>query len=153
MEKTINQIKKELQTIADEHRQINSFFFGDFLDAIERDAVDYTLMVATLQPGSIGENFVEVNLNVVICDKYNESDYDVIDEIHSDCLRILHDIYVTFKQTRLEQYIDIDGDVSTTPFINRGHDVTAGWAMDMSLRVYSDENWCGIPFDNYDFEN
>lgn len=153
MDKTINQIKKDLQEIATEHRQINSFFFGDFLDAISRDAVDYTLMVATLQPGAIGENFVDVNLNIVVCDKYNEADFDVMTEIHSDCMQILHDIYITFKQTKLEQYVDIEGDASTTPFINEGSDITAGWAMDLSLRVYSDENWCGIPFDNYDFEN
>lgn len=153
MDQTLNQIKKELQQIADEHRQINSFFFGDFLDAVTRDYVDYTLMVATIQPGLIGERFVDVNLNLVICDKYNEGDFRNIDEVHSDCLSICHDIYVTFKQTHLEQYIDINGDVSTTPFINRGQDVTAGWSMDMSLRVYSDENQCAIPYDNYDFEN
>lgn len=153
MEKTINQIRKELEAIATEHRQINEFFFGDFLDAISRDSVDYRLMVATIQPGRIGENFIDVVLNIVVCDKYNVGDFDMINEVHSDCMQILHDIYVTFKQTRLEQYIDIEGDPSTTPFVNRGHDVTAGWAMDMELRVYSDENWCGIPFDNYDFEN
>ena len=153
MEKTLNQIKKDLRTIAEEHRQIESFFFGDFLDAISRDAVDYRLMVCTIQPGLIGERFVDVNLNIVICDKYNLSDYEMIDEVHSDCLSICHDIYVTFKQTHLEQYIDINGDVSTTPFINRGDDVTAGWAIDMSLRIYSDENQCAIPYDNYDFEN
>lgn len=153
MDQTLNQIKKELQLIADEHRQINSFFFGDFLDAVTRDAVDYVLMVATIQPGLIGERFVDVNLNLVICDKYNEGDFRNIDEVHSDCLSICHDIYVTFKQTHLEQYIDINGDVSTTPFINRGQDVTAGWSMDMSIRIYSDENQCAIPFDNYDFEN
>ena len=153
MDKTVNQIKSELQEIANEHLQINEFFFGDFIDAISRDAVDYKLMVATIQPGAIGDNFVDVNLNVVVCDKYNEGSYRQIDEIHSDCLQIVHDIYITFKQNRLQDYIDIEGNASTTPFVNRGHDVTAGWAMDLNLRVYSDENWCGIPMDNYDFGN
>lgn len=153
MDKTINQIKKDLQEIADEHLQIEEFFFGDFVDSISRDAVDYRLMVATLQPGLIGENFVDVNLQIIICDKYNEENYRQMDEVHSDCMLILHDIYITFKQTKLEQYIDISGDAATTPFVNRGQDITAGWAMDLSLRVYSDENWCAIPYDNYDFEN
>ena len=110
-------------------------------------------MVATVQPGTIGQRFVDVNLNIVICDKYNEGDFRMIDEVHSNCLSICHDIFVTFQQTHLEQYIDINGDVSTTPFINRGQDVTAGWSMDMSLRIFSDENQCAIPYDNYDFEN
>ena len=153
MERTINQIKKDLQEIATQHRQINSFFFGDFLDAIEGDAVDHTLMTCTLQPGSMGENFVNVNLNIVICDKYNEGDQRNIDEIHSDCMRICRDIYVTLKQYKYEEYLEIEGDVSTTPFINKGADMTAGWALDLSLKVYDDENWCGIPYDSFDFGN
>lgn len=153
MEKTINQIKKDLNEVATAHRQINSFFFGDFIDAISGDAVDYTLMVCTLQPGTMGDDFVNVNLNIVICDKYNEENHDMIDEIHSDCLQICRDIFNTFKQIRFEDYLEIDGDVSTTPFINRGHDITAGWSMDMNLKVYDNENWCGIPYDSFDFGN
>jgi hypothetical protein len=45
MEKTLNQLMSELQTIAQEHRQINEFFQGDFLDAVSRDSVQYPLMV------------------------------------------------------------------------------------------------------------
>lgn len=153
MDKTLNQIKSDLNEIATQHRQINEFFFGDFLDAISGDAVDYTLMVVTIQPSQMGDDFVDVNLNITICDKYNEEDYRQIDEIHSDCLQICRDIYTTMRQNKFEDYLDINGDVSTTPFINKGHDITAGWSMDMSLKVYDDQNWCAIPFDSYDFEN
>ncbi len=37
MEKTLNQLMRELETIATEHRQIDEFFQGDFLDAVSRD--------------------------------------------------------------------------------------------------------------------
>ena len=100
MERTLNQIKKDLQEIATQHRQINSFFFGDFVDAINQDAVDYTLMTATLQPGSMGDNFVTVSLSIVIGDKYNVDDYRTIDEVHSDCLQICNDIRITMKQNK-----------------------------------------------------
>lgn len=153
MDKTLNQIKKEFQEIATEHRQINSFFWGDFVTAINRDAINYPLMVCTIQPASMGDNFVEFNLNVVICDKYNEDDYNQIDEVHSDCLSICNDIRITLKQYRFEDYLEVNGDISTTPFINRGTDITAGWAIDINLRVYDNEDWCSIPYDNYNFGN
>ena len=35
MERTLNQLKKEFEIIATAPRQINDFFFGDFLDAVE----------------------------------------------------------------------------------------------------------------------
>jgi hypothetical protein len=153
MERTLNQIKKDVQEIATQHRQVNSFFWGDFIDAISRDAINYTLMVATIQPGTMGDGFVNVNLNIVVCDKYNEEDYNQIDEVHSDCLQICRDIFITMKQNRFDDYLDIDGDISTIPFINKGHDITAGWSMDISLKVYDDMNWCAIPFDSFDFGN
>ena len=31
--------------------------------------------------------------------------------------------------------------------------MVAGWTMLLSLNVFDDENWCDIPYDNYDFEN
>ena len=153
MDKTINQIKKELNEIATQHRQINSFFFGDFIDAISRDTIDYPLMVATIQPGSMTDNSVFVNMQIIICDKYNESDYSQIDEIHSDALSVCNDIRITFKQNRFEDYSSIEGSISTDPFINRGHDMTAGWTMNGSLEIYDNEDWCSIPYIEYNFEN
>ena len=70
MEKTINQLKREFEIIATEHRQINDFFFGDFIDAVSRDAVKFPIMIVTLQPGTIGDNFVGVNCIISIADKY-----------------------------------------------------------------------------------
>ena len=110
-------------------------------------------MIVTLQPGTIGDFFVGVNCIISIADKYNIQEYRQIDEIHSDCLSICKDIHTTFKQWRFEEFLDVEGTIATTPFINRSHDVTAGWTMNMSVNIYDEENWCQIPFDNYDFEN
>lgn len=153
MDKTLNQIKKEFNEIATEHRQINSFFFGDFVDAINRDAVSYPMLVVTVQPGSMDDTSVMVNLQVTICDKYNESDYSQIDEIHSDALQVCNDIRITLKQYRFEDYMSVEGAIAVNPFINRGADMTAGWTMNIALDVYDNEDFCSIPFDNYDFMN
>jgi len=153
MEKTLNQLMKELETIATQHRQINEFFQGDFIDAVSRDAAQYPLMVVTLQPGSMTDQAVNVNMVISICDKYNIQEYRQINEIHSDCLSICNDIRITFQQWRFEEFMDIVGDITTQPFINRGPDVTAGWTMNASLSIYDYNDWCSIPYDDYDFEN
>lgn len=153
MERTINQVKKDLNEIGTKHKQINSFFFGSFVDAINQDAVTYPLMNCTVQPGTFGEDFVNINVQVTICDKYNESDFRQIDEVHSDMLSILRDIYITFKQERFEVYLDIDGDPSTSPFLNKGSDLTAGWSMDLRLQIYDNNDWCSIPSDGFDYGN
>ena len=153
MDRTINQVKKDFEEIATQHRQINSFFWGDFVDAINRDAVDYPLMVCTLQPGSSGDHFVNVVLNLTLADKYNEDDYRNIDEVHSDMYRIFRDIWATLKQYKFEEYLEIDGNSSDEPFINEGADMCAGWSHTLTLKIFDEENHCAIPYDSYDFEN
>jgi hypothetical protein len=153
MEKTLNQLMRELETIATEHRQINEFFQGDFLDAVSRDAVEYPLMVVTLQPGSMSARSVNVSMIITICDKYDLQEYRQINEIHSDCLSICNDLRITFQQERWTEFMDVNGDIQTQPFINRGPDVTAGWTMVVNASIFDDGNWCAIPYDQYDFEN
>lgn len=144
---------RELEIIATEHRQINEFFQGDFLDAVSRDAVEYPLMVVTLQPGSMSARSVNVSLIITICDKYDLQEYRQINEIHSDCLSICNDLRLTFQQDRWTDFMDVNGDIQTQPFINRGPDVTAGWTMVVNASIFDDGNWCAIPYDQYDFEN
>lgn len=153
MEKTLNQIMLELQEIATQHRQINEFFQGDFLDAISRDGAQYPLMVATLQPGGMGAGYVRVNIVITICDKYNLSNYRQINEVHSDCLLICNDIKTTLQQYRWTEFADVTAEIATDPFINQGQDMVAGWTMLLSLNIFDSEDWCAIPYDDYDFEN
>ncbi len=144
---------RELSEIATAHRQIKEYFQGDFLDAVSRDAAQYPLMVATLQPGGLGDGFVQVNIIITIADKYNLQEYRQINEIHSDCLSICNDIKITMQQYRWTEFSDINFTIATDPFIQRSQDMTAGWSMNVSLNVFDDGNWCDLPMDDYDFEN
>jgi len=153
MEKTLNQLMKELEIIAQEHRQINEFFQGDFLDAISRDSAQYPLMVATLQPGGMAEGYVRVNVVLTICDKYNLQEYRQMNEVHSDCLSICSDIKTTMLQYRWTEFSDLLSEIASDPFINRGQDMVAGWTMNVAFTIYDNEDWCAIPYDDYDFEN
>lgn len=153
MDRTLNQLMRELSEIATAHRQIKEYFQGDYLDAVSRDAAQYPLMVATLQPGGLGDGFVQVNIIITIADKYNLQEYRQINEIHSDCLSICNDIKITMQQYRWTEFSDINFTISTDPFIQRSQDMTAGWSMNVSLNVFDDGNWCDLPMDDYDFEN
>lgn len=144
---------KELEIIAQEHKQIREFFQGDFIDAVSRNSALYPLMVVTLLPGSMSDEGVSVNMVITLCDKYNVLEYRQINEIHSDCLQICNDIRITLKQWRFEDFMDITGTINVDPFINRGPDLTAGWTMNINAQIYDDENWCAIPYDDYDFQN
>lgn len=153
MDRTLNQVMRELSEIATAHRQIREYFQGDYLDAVSRDAAQYPLMVATLQPGNLGDGYVGMNIIITIADKYNLQEYRQINEIHSDCLSICNDIKVTMQQYRWTEFSDLNFSISTDPFIQRSQDMTAGWSMNVSINIFDDGNWCDLPMDDYDFEN
>jgi nucleoside-specific outer membrane channel protein Tsx len=48
---------------------------------------------------------------------------------------------------------DVTAEIATDPFINQGQDMVAGWTMLLSLNIFDAEDWCAIPYDDYDFEN
>lgn len=148
------QIRQELAYMAQQHKQINGFFWGDFIDSVNNSTVaQYPLMTCTLQNGALQTNNIRVTLVIAIFDKYFEGNFRNIDEIHSDCLNILTHIKTTLKQERFADFLDVEPQISTEPFTNRTQDVTAGWAMTITLDVYDAEKWCEIPYTFYDFEN
>ena len=153
MEMTINQLAKEFEIIAQEHKQINGFFFGEFFQAFtQEDAVTYPLMVVTLLPGGMSEKTVNVNCVITICDKYITDDMRSVQEVHSDCLQILRDIDITLRQERFED-LNLNTQATTEPFVERQADIIAGWSMTLALNVFDLQDWCAIPYYNYDFEN
>jgi hypothetical protein len=151
---TINKIVSELKYIQLQHRQLNDFFFGDFVDAINKETPpQYAYLIATLQNSTDSNNTVGVNMILTVCDQYELGNTRMIQEIHSDCYQILNDIKTTMLQERWVDFMDININVSKEPFINKGHDVTAGWSMSVQMNVFDDQNWCNIPYIDYDFEN
>lgn len=153
MELTINQLAKEFEIMAQEHKQINSFFFGEFFQAFaQADAVVYPLMVVSLLPGGMTEKAVNVNCVITICDKYITDDMRSVQEVHSDCLQILRDIDITLRQERFED-LTLSTQATTEPFVERQADIIAGWSMQLSLQIFDKQDWCAIPYYNYDFDN
>lgn len=153
MDKTINQIKFELKEIADKHKSINSFYFGNFADAINSsEAVKYPLMVVTLVPGSMGEKFVSTRIALTICDKYEKDNIEQLDNVYSDTQQIQADIKNIFRSYRFEDYMT-PSEVQLQPFEERGSDFVAGWIGNFEIRSFDNGNYCIIPIDDYDFEN
>jgi hypothetical protein len=154
MQMTLMKIRDELAYMAQQHEQINGFWWGDYQDAVNNATeAQYPLMTCTLANGGMSDNNVRVTLVIAVMDKYFEGNYRNIDEIHSDCLQRLTQIKTTLKQERFADFLDLEPQISTEPFVNRSTDVCAGWAMTLTLDVYDAEKWCEIPYSFYDFEN
>lgn len=153
MELTINQLVKEFAIIAQQHKQINGFFFGDFLSALNQEnPANYPLLNVMLTPGSMNEKTVNLSMVITMCDKYIFDENRSLIEVHSDMLQILRDIDITLRQERFED-LTLDAQHAIEPFVERQADIVAGWSMTVQMNVFDLQDWCAIPYANYDFDN
>jgi hypothetical protein len=152
MKKTINQIKAELEEIANAHQQVNTFFWGDLLRAWKEEEIEYPLMCAYYPDASFLYNQTELQLVVIIADKHYK-DWNInLDEVESDTLQIARDIFNTINSSkRWNNLLRVDG-CTVNKFINDTGDECAGHTMTFNIKLRENSGVCGLPMGNYDFD-
>lgn len=149
MKITINRLAEEIKRFANEHLQLSTFYFGDFVDAVnDKEAVVYPLLVATPQPSTLTFKKANVVISFVVADKYNEGDVFGVQQVHSDLMQIATDLRAYLRNVQDEEWLDhieVGDTVNLQPFINRGQDVTAGWVFTITFEIDDVMNYCAIP--------
>ena len=149
MDITLNQLKAIFKEIAEKHKQINGFHWGDFLDAIsDKEIAHYPLMVCTIQPSPMEAQAVGMNVTVSIWDKYNEGDLDQLDSVFSDTLGTVVDLKNIFLSYRFEDLFSTEFTSNNTPTKHKGQDLVAGWWFNINFGIFDSANYCGIPIDD-----
>lgn len=151
MIKSVNQIRLELAEIQANHKQLNSFFWGDFLRAYKENRLNYPLMGAFYPTSTLLRNQTQLQLRIYIADKLYK-DWSNLNDIESDTLQTCRDIYNTMNNSTRWQTIGRVQSCSVTKFINRGGDEVAGHEMTMNFLIRDRDGVCGLPMDGYDFD-
>lgn len=143
---TLNQIVKELQTIAENHKQINTFRFDDLYEYLEqRIAVVYPLLGIELSTGSIEEKEIRYDLTFYFMDKVLTDNVNKI-EVQSDMIQIAHD-YVTKIRNNPDLPFRISNRANyPVEFFNEfTEDNCGGVKLTLSIYTDADFNKCLIP--------
>lgn len=151
MIKSVNQIRLELAEIQANHKQLNSFFWGDFLRAYKENRLNYPLMGAFYPTSTLLRNQTQLQLRIYIADKLYK-DWSNLNDIESDTLQTCRDIYNTMNNSTRWQTIGRVQSCSVTKFINRGGDEVAGHEMTMNFLIRDRDGVCGLPMGSYDFD-
>ena len=151
MIKSVNQIRLELAEIQANHKQLNSFFWGDFLRAYKENRLNYPLMGAFYPTSTLLRNQTQLQLRIYIADKLYK-DWSNLNDIESDTLQTCRDIYNTMNNSARWQTIGRVQSCSVTKFINRGGDEVAGHEMTMNFLIRDRDGVCGLPMGSYDFD-
>lgn len=145
------QIIKILESIAERHYMINSFFVGENHDANAADIVYPLLKVyprLARFPQTNGEyKTIDIILNVQVLDRMQQNGDNETD-VQNDTLRIFQDIVNEINQHPFYAHSNTSlvGDVEVGSIGEVYDDYLAGWECTLTLRIINNNSFCGLPF-------
>jgi len=141
---TLNKIKDILNTIANDHIQINHFGFGQIEDINtikELNGNRFPMLWVVPQQAILDENVITYRLRFLVFDQDTASDAYRID-ILSSTLLILGDVVRNLKYVS-DDY-NVIGKVNATPFAQDFADYVSGWWSDIDIETDINNNPCDL---------
>lgn len=152
---TYNQILKEFQTFATNHKQIQNFGNGDLWEIVEHNQLvdfNYPLFWVADQPANLGDGTFTWNFNVMAMDLVNKDESNEND-VKSDMCQVLLDCVSYFEQkTATSNNVDwlkvnLVRSGTLTSFTERFSDELTGWGMNIGFRLPFSYNNCDLPIE------
>lgn len=148
---TLNEIVSELNLIATNHRQINTFGFGDIWEIASSGDITYPLMWVNLEGVdiSVRDNTEVYRFSLLFMDAVKNGEINET-EVLSDQLSIAKDVLSILKfgtdvDGNKYQWSFEDNTSSLEDFTERFNDSVSGWRVPISLRLPYTSNSCSAP--------
>lgn len=142
MKVTLNQLIDKLQTIATNHEQLNSFFFGDIADLGADSPIQYPVLYADVAPSNFSYKVIGLNIQMMVMDIVKK-DLSNENEVLSDCLQMMEDVIIELRNP--SEIFLIQDSISLTPFSDSQGDEVSGWTANITINIPSNYNSCAVP--------
>jgi hypothetical protein len=142
MKVTLNQLIGKLQTIATNHQQINSFFFGDIADLGTEKPMQYPVLFADVAPSNFTYKVIGLNLQIMVMDIVKK-DLSNENDVISDTLQIIEDVIIELRNP--SEVFLIQDSINLTPFSDSQGDEVSGWTANITINIPSTYNSCAVP--------
>jgi hypothetical protein len=162
----LKNIVADFQLLADRHKQINSFGFGDtdeFTYQVDRrdkevnlsDQAPYYPYFYVVPSNVIQEfNFMTYEFQLIVSD-IMKRDMDNMTDILSDTLQIMNDVISMFRLSYTEangnynEFYYVDEAVTIIPFIERYEDLLCGYSATLRIKTRTPLDRCVAAFNEF----
>jgi hypothetical protein len=141
---TLKEVRSLLNNLADDHKQINDFGWGDVWELGESQSIVYPLMYCTIQNSNVTGKVFNLSLSILFCDLVfgdNKNEDDVI----SDQMLICQDIIAQLRSDTFE--FTLGNSVNVNFFNERLSDLVAGVQANITLALPYVADRCAVPSD------
>ena len=139
---TLKRIIDTFRKIAEEHKQINDFGFGDIFELNGRSFTP-TILWFDVTNSVVNRNSITYTFNVYVGDLYDHSDNDRVD-VQSETMLILNDVITILRR---EEFIDDTFSYNATPFIQEFSSRLAGWQCPIEITTEAIYGACDLDFE------
>lgn len=139
---TLKQIKEEFSLIAQNHKEINSFGWGDIWEIATSGTIDYPLMWVQLEPATIADKVQTMNFKVILMDLVANGELNE-DDVLNDMLEVSKDLIALLSDSTVYDWDVETGNIE--PFTERFNDSVSGWVIDIALRLPFAYDRCVVP--------
>jgi hypothetical protein len=137
---TLNQLVKQWEQFATDHKQINSFFFEDYAE-INAKTIKYPSMWCVINPSTADQRTVNWKFNVIFSDRLDKGRKQRL-EVLSDRQSVGLD-FISYLR-RISLY-DTQITTNMTPFTEDMDDQICGWMFEITIIVPFANDVCSIP--------
>lgn len=141
---TLNQVVKELNDIATNHKQINHFFYGSEFNFATSGTVNTVAMIAVLEPHFLLGSSLEYRFKIYVGDivkKGLENRSDVM----SDTLLIALDIIAKLQDNNYDWVLSNNNNIVLNDFEDSFDCELYGYWFLINLKTSAPFNRCAIP--------
>jgi len=141
---TIKEVKKLLNNLATDHKQINDFGWGDVWEIGESKSITYPLMYCTIQNSNVSGKTFNLSLSIIFADLVFEDEKNE-DDVISDQMLICQDIIAQLRSDTFD--FTLGQSVNVNFFTERLSDLVAGVQATISLALPYVADRCAVPSD------
>jgi VCBS repeat-containing protein len=154
MQKTLEQLRLLFLEIAQAHEKIDSFYWGNFLQAQKGDSdnpITYPCLVVDVESANLDKSFVGIDLLITIADKVLKG-HQNLNDTRSDTLQVIKHVVDTMNSPKWQSFSKTNVQGQAQWFLDGSVDEVSGWVIRVRLDIISQRNLCDMPMGNYDFD-
>lgn len=140
---TINNLVKVFSDIATNHKQINSFGFGDLWEVEASGELKGVAMWLVLGDAAINNKTLSNKFTILIMDLVNKDETNE-NEVLSDTLQIAIDVYTLLNDNDIDNYTIVKSP-TFAPFTERFDNEWAGWTLEVTINQPFLNALCEVP--------